>query len=315
MNMILFRTPSRALATVFTCSLLLSASDVAAQRADTTTTKASLLKADSTLTQLLLTIGPNALIDLLEPNAAVLMAEQPILRGPKEARAPLLQRYSKPSQYTWHVMHAIANTSGDFGCTVGIIRFTNAADAKPVERGGVYEACWKRNESGQWRIVGLQSQDDPGRPVLYLAGQALTKAPHSATVSSPGNPLPEVLDADTRFASMAAAPAGATPAFLNFAATDAISMIAPDSARGHEEIARLFGNDAGKFALLWNPDHSFGAGSGGLAFTVGRSVRMPIDGQAFPERHGKFLTIWRQNSDGSWSWILDLGSLRRWQPN
>ena len=40
-----------------------------------------------------------------------------------------------------------------------------------------------------------------------------------------------------------------------------------------------------------------------------------FDGQLLKsvERHGKFLTIWRQNDDGSWSWIFDLGSLRRWQ--
>lgn len=297
--------------------MLALASSVRAQTVDTTVTKAAVLAADAALARQLETVGPEALIAILEPNAAVLMAEQPILRGPEQARSPLMKRYGRPSKYTWHAMHAVASTDGAFGCTVGIIRFTNAADSVPTERGGVYEACWRRDSRGQWRIAGLQSQDDtgPGRSLLYLVDSPLFKAPHSATVSTGGDPVEATLDADTHFASMAADTAGPLPAFVKFAAPDAISMIAPDSARGHTEIARQFDGLEGRYALLWNPDRSFGAGSGGLAFTVGRSVRIPIKGQAVPERHGKFLTIWRQNADGSWSWIFDLGSLRRWQPN
>lgn len=288
-----------------------------APRVDTNTTKAQLLALDAALAHQLETVGPQALIAILEPNAAVLMVEQPILRGPEQARIPLLKRYAAPSKYTWHAMHAVANTDGSFGCTVGIIRFTNAADSIPKEKGGMYEACWRRNTDGQWRIAGLQSQDDvgPAPGLLYLVGKPLLKAPHSSTVSRSGDALQQSLETDTQFASMAALPEGPGPAFVKFAATDAISLIAPDSARGHAEIARLFAGLERKFALLWNPDRSFGAGGGGLAFTVGRSVRIPIQGQQNPERHGKFLTIWRQNDDGTWSWIFDLGSLRRWQPN
>ena len=286
-----------------------------AQRADTTATKTSLIAADASLASALERDGPQALIALLEPTAAVLMPEQTILRGPAEAQAPLLARYGGASKYTWHVKHAVASTDGTFGCTVGIIRFTNAATAHPTERGGVYEACWHRGTNGEWRIAGLQSQDDPGPNLLYLVDKPLEKAPHSATVSLSADPAYETLEVDAQFASLAAAPAGPLAAFVKFAAPDAISMIAPDSARGHGEIARLFGGLERKFALLWSPDRSFGAGSGGLAFTVGRSVRLPIQGQKLPERHGKFLTIWRQNPDGTWSWIFDLGSLRRWQPN
>ena len=40
--------------------------------------------------------------------------------------------YGRPSKYTWHAMHAVASTDGTFGCTVGIIRFTNAADSIPA---------------------------------------------------------------------------------------------------------------------------------------------------------------------------------------
>ena len=301
---------------LLTWALMLAPSFSLAQRVDTTATKASLLAADAALSTQLETVGPQALVNLLEPNAAVLMVEQPILRGPGEARAPLMKRYGLPSKYRWHAMHAVASIDGNFGCTVGIIRFVNAADSVPAERGGVYEACWRRDSGGNWRIAAVQSNDDtrPGPSLLYLVGTPLHKAPHSATVSIGDDPVKAALDADTKFASMAADVEGASPAFIKFAAPDAISMIQPDSARGHAEIAALFGNFAGLYALLWNPDRSFGAGSGGLAFTVGRSVRMPIKGQAVPERHGKFLTIWRQNSDGTWSWIFDLGSLRRWQP-
>jgi ketosteroid isomerase-like protein len=298
--------------------LLLSAIVLAfASLPDTTATKASLIAADTALARQLASSGPDALIELLETNAPVLIPESPILRGAAEARDPLRARYGAPSKYTWHVMHAVASTDGALGCTVGIVRFTDAKAAKPEERGGVYETCWRRDGSGKWKIAALQSSDDfrPRPSVLYLVGKPLEKAPHSATVSKGDDQLYAALEMDARFASMAAAPEGPLPAFVAFAAPDAISMIAPDSARGHAEIERLFEGIGRQFALLWSPDRSFGAASGGLAFTVGRSVRIPIQGQKAPERHGKFLTIWRQNPDGGWSWIFDLGSLRRWQQN
>ena len=65
----------------------------------------------------------------------------------------------------------------------------------------------------------------------------------------------------------------------------------------------------GVYELLWQPMRSFGAGSGGLAFTVGHSVTRRVDGTG-TEAHGKFLTIWRENPDGTWSYIFDLGSPR-----
>ena len=51
---------------------------------------------------------------------------------------------------------------------------------------------------------------------------------------------------------MAAGVKGPLPAFVKYAAPDAISMVSPDSARGHTEITALFGGMEGQFALLWN---------------------------------------------------------------
>ncbi len=284
-----------------------------ARTADTTETKASLAAADAALARGLEREGVAALISALDSGSAILIPEQPILRGPEQARSALMTRYGAPARYEWRLKHVVVDTEGRFGCTIGIIRFTKANET----RGGVYEACWRLTPGGQWRIVGLQSQDDtrPGHDLLYLIDAPMTRTPHSADARSANSNLVDVLDQDTRFAAMAADVRGPMAAFVEFAATDAISLISPDSARGHAELERLFGGMGGVFALLWNPDRSFGFAGQGLAFTVGRSVRIPLRGQAIPERHGKFLTIWRQNPDGSWRWILDLGSLRRFQPN
>ena len=61
--------------------------------------------------------------------------------------------------------------------------------------------------------------------------------------------------------------------------------------------------------LGWNPINGLGGASGGLAFTVGLSSTRTLAGT--DERApSHYLTVWRQESDGSWRFIFDLGSPR-----
>ena len=72
----------------------------------------------------------------------------------------------------------------------------------------------------------------------------------------------------------------------------------------------VFAGYANERVILWVPVRSFGAGSGGLAFATGYSADTPRAGKQGPRRYGKFFTIWRQEPDGQWRWVFDLGSIR-----
>jgi steroid delta-isomerase len=277
---------------------------------DTTATKASLMAADRDLARAIDTRGPNAFFEALDPDAAVLLWGQPtILRG-ADARDAFTARYRAPSSYTWRAAHALASTDGLFGCTAGFSRFKNAADTTTREYIGAYLTCWSRTPGGPWRIVGHQRRDSPPRDLAASIDTPMPNAPHSATVATGDNPRSQVVETDVAFAAMAADPAGPGPAFAAFVARDGIAFGVPGLPQGPAAIEPVFDGYANERVILWVPVRSFGVASGGLGFATGYSADTPRAGKQGPRRYGKFFTIWRQEPDGQWRWVFDLGSVR-----
>jgi ketosteroid isomerase-like protein len=294
---------------LFLLSLISAA--VGAQPVDTAATKAAVMAADQALADNVAKNGPQAFLAALDPNAAVLFPGQPILRGRVGAQTAFLARYSSPSSFSWRPVHAVASTDGRFGCTVGFSSFTNSADTSHLERKGTYLTCWQRGPGGKWRIAGHQRNDSPGRsPVLADSG-TMSFAPHSATVSRRGNGLRASQDADAEFAKMGSLPEGPGPAFVHYAANDAVMLGGSNFPHGLSGIAAAFNGFPADQIITWDPMRSFGSGSGGLAYTVGHSVSGPRPGKAGEAQLNKYMTIWRQNPDGRWVYIFDLGTSRK----
>ena len=272
---------------------------------DTSAAKAAILAAEHALIDATRAKGALAFLDALEPGAAVLFPGQPI-HSAASARAPFMARYGGTSVYTWEPAHVVVSADANVGCAVGwsSFRFTFADDTVPRMYPGAYETCWRRGVDAVWRIVAHQRADmlAPGAPPVPGAAK-LKKSPHSATVSLPGDQRAETQDTDMAFATFAV-DSGTGRAFARFAAPDVVNVMF--QTYGPVEMEALFVNYPGRLTLLWKPMREYGVASGGLGFNVGHSVLKRLDGG--PEFHGKFLTIWRQNADGSWSYIFDLGS-------
>jgi ketosteroid isomerase-like protein len=277
--------------------------------ADTTSTAASLLAADSALAAGAARRGDVVVLDAFEPDGALLFTGQPILRA-DSGRAAFMARYAEPSVYRWRPLHAIVSVDGLFGCTVGLSTFRDAHDSAQVSHAGAYETCWRRaSVQGRWRIVALQRSDSPpDAPKEENARRAAW--PHSATVSHPGDQRAQTLDTDTEFARVAALPAGPGPAFVQFVADDGMTLGGDTFSQGRREIGAAFEGYPADRYIAWLPDRRFGAASGGLAYTVGHSDHLPRDGKTGRRGYGKFLTVWRQAPDGRWEFVFDLGSPR-----
>ena len=278
--------------------------------ADTTTTKEELMAADLALSRQSATEGTAAVLRALDPGAAVLFPGQPVLRGAAGSRTAFIARYEKPSTFSWRPVHAVASTDGRFGCTFGYSRFLNSADAVKSERKGTYLTCWQKGKDGKWRIVGTQRNDNLGGEPPFSDSTWLPGAPHSATTSREGNALIEAQDADSLFAVLGEQPAGPGPAFVKYVANDGMLIGPTEFPRGKDGIAKAFEGFPAERVLAWRPLRSFGAGSGGLAFTVGHSVSGPRSGKTGRTVNQKYMSVWRQEPDGSWLYIFDLGTPR-----
>jgi len=277
--------------------------------ADTTKVKAELIAADLALAKASRD-GPEVVLSALEPGAAVLFPGHPVLKGAAESRAPFVARYSRPSTFAWQPAHAVASTDGRFGCTMGYSTFLNASDTTKTERKGTYLTCWRKGKDGKWRIAGTQRNDSPPGVPPFAESATLPGAPHSATSSLEGNAMIAAQDADSLFAVLGEQPSGPGPAFVRYIADDGMLIGSTEFPRGKEGIAKAFEGYPAERMLTWRPLRSFGAGSGGLAFTVGHSVSGPRPGKTGQTVNQKYMSVWRQEPDGTWRYIFDLGTPR-----
>jgi ketosteroid isomerase-like protein len=285
--------------------LIVQTAPLSAQRADTAATRTALLAADRALAAEVAARGPAAILDLLAPSAPFNFPDEPVYRGPTEARTAFLARYAaRGTRIEWTPQHAVVSSDGKLGCTVGITQMTVAADTTGHPRYGRYITCWDQNANGAWRIAGHARNGEA--TFVPLPAPGLKGAPHSATAPHLADELRSALDADVAFAKLSV-DSGPATAFVRYAAPDAMLLGARETpVRGPVEIRPGFTDFPSKGRFAWTPIRTLGAAGGGLAFTVGESHLIQDDKHTY----GKYITVWRREADGSWKYIFDLGSAR-----
>lgn len=135
--------------------------------------------------------------------------------------------------------------------------------------------------------------------VLIGAGCAMPRSRVSACV---------LMQADREFARAAELHSVAN-AFREFAAPNAVSLPMGEApVRGREAIHKsLLDVPAG--ALSWSPVAGEISRSGDLGYTWGTYQFRVREGDApTAVRHGKYVTIWKKQPDGSWKYVLDTGN-------
>jgi ketosteroid isomerase-like protein len=99
--------------------------------------------------------------------------------------------------------------------------------------------------------------------------------------------------------------------YMSYYAEDAVELPnGADAIRGKENIAKTMGFlDQKDNSLTWVQDYSEMAASGDLGYTYGTYEFHAIgkDGKPVVE-HGKYMTAWKKQKDGSWKVALDMGN-------
>ena len=98
-------------------------------------------------------------------------------------------------------------------------------------------------------------------------------------------------------------------AFREFAAPEATSFPMGESPiHGREAIYQSMLSFP-KGELLWTPSAADIAKSGDLGYTWGTFEFRTTDAAGKPvSRHGKYLTVWKLQPDGSWKFVADIGN-------
>ena len=95
--------------------------------------------------------------------------------------------------------------------------------------------------------------------------------------------------------------------FLEYAAPDGV-MMTPNGPRNAREFIGTWPDDDDTGLIKWWPRFAGVARSGDVGFTTG-----PADFGG-SKRFTNYFTIWKKQSDGSWKWMIDLGTRRGTRP-
>lgn len=131
----------------------------------------------------------------------------------------------------------------------------------------------------------------------------------SATLVSTAlaGPVDDMLDADREFAALAKAE-GVPAAFAAYADDD-VRMFPEGGAsyQGRGELVKRFSAWPDGATLSWTPMDGVAASSGDFGYTWGTYVFTAKDGDGETSSYGKYVSIWRNDSDG-WKFIVDIGN-------
>ncbi len=119
----------------------------------------------------------------------------------------------------------------------------------------------------------------------------------------------ELLRVDAE-SSAAAQKLGVGAAFLRYAAADAVMLPENQNAvKGLDGIRKQFAGFPAGATLAWKPFNADVAASGDLGYTLGTYELRGNDADGKPTvRYGKYCSVWKRQADGSWKWVVDVGT-------
>lgn len=145
--------------------------------------------------------------------------------------------------------------------------------------------------------------------VAFLVATIALPVPHHAASASPKATVETLKRLEAEF--MKAAAEKGSQGFMSYYADEAVEL--PNGGpviSGKVEIAKGMGFlDEKSNSLTWAPVGGGISSSGDLGYTYGTYQYRSNDKEGKPHvEFGKYTSIWRLQSDGSWKVILDMGN-------
>jgi ketosteroid isomerase-like protein len=251
-------------------------------------------------------------IPLLGDNVVYLRAGAPVAFGLAATRA-LLSAGDNPAATRLFWQPLGGGVSGDLlaAYTFGIaVRVAPAV----TPQFGRYIAFWVRQRNGPWRITAYTEVNGPVTAVPREpaarnsdgdVAPAEGRSPASAAVAEERS---RVRAADSSFSDLSYR-MGVAYAFANTVAPDGVVFGDPQLVIGPRAIQDYLGARAGQSSLVWQPLLAYVAASRDLGFTIGESTSTGLGASgAAVQRMGKYLTVWKRQSDGTWKFVVDGGN-------
>ena len=244
----------------------------------------------------------------LGPPIVFLRAGAPIASGLEAARR-LLTASAEPAgtRMAWEPLGGGISDDLRAAYTYGVTVRAGPASTPQVER---YIAFWSRDPRGPWRIIAYSEVNAPAvhRDRTADRESVIDTAVQSGAARAVREARDRVRAADSSFSDLSYR-MGIPFAFSNTAAADAVIFADPQFVVGPRAIQEYLESRSAQSSLVWQPVSAWVAGSRDLGFTIGEytSTERGASGAAI-QRTGKYLTVWKRQSDGTWKFVVDGGN-------
>lgn len=245
---------------------------------------------------------------LLAPRVVFLRAGAPIAAGIEAARH-LLAAGVEPAgtRMAWEPLGGGVSDDLRSAYTYGVAVRAGPRSTPEFDR---YVAFWSRDPRGPWRIIAYS---EVNAPAVHKDGASEREAVIDTSIQrGASRAVREARDlvrsADSSFSDLSYR-MGIPFAFSNTATADAVIFGDPQLIVGPPAIRKFLEARSAQSSLVWQPVFAWVAESRDLGFTIGEytSTQRGSSGAAI-QRTGKYLTVWRRQSDGTWRFVVDGGN-------
>jgi ketosteroid isomerase-like protein len=246
-----------------------------------------------------------AMLALLASDAAYLRAGAPAAYGIDAIRELLSASPDSPgTKVSWQPLGGGISDDLRSAYTFGVT--ARAIPSSPI-RFERYIAYWSRDKDQPWRIVAYAEIDGPVAPEPTV----IPDMPPPAEARLPkalAEARKNVRAADSAFADLGYR-MGTAFAFSNSVAPEGVLFGNPQLVIGPRAIDAFLSGRGGESSLSWHPVFAAVAGSRDLGYTIGEYTstgRGPTG--AAVQHFGKYLTVWKRQSNGTWKFVVDGGN-------
>jgi ketosteroid isomerase-like protein len=205
---------------------------------------------------------------------------------------------------SWEPIYADISQSGEFGYTTGPSEWADHSAAKRPPYYGFYFSFWKKQATGEWKVVFDVGTELPGP----YKGSKSFRSPVFVERKEGGatDQLADLMSVERDFLGTIKSD-GPVRALDKFLGDDArIYRQREYPIIGGDAIRKYF--SAKPYLATWEPMHSDSAKSGDLGYVYGSYTIESAGGKSGDAEKGYYLRAWKRGVDNRWKLVAEVVS-------
>jgi ketosteroid isomerase-like protein len=214
----------------------------------------------------------------------------------------------KETTLEWEPLYADVAVSGDIGYTTGPAVWTDHSPAKRPPYYGYYFSVWKRQTTGEWKVVFDVGAEQPGPYSGSRTFHTPTVVERKAAISTsrPEEHVVSLMNVEREFLE----------AVQKEGASNAIARYVEREVRVYrEKEVPIVGSDSllvyfsGKpYLSQWNPMFCDVALAGDMGYVYG-GYEVAVPGAATAQvENGFYLRVWKRDATNTWKFVAEVTS-------